>query len=74
MTESRLKMGGMQPCEEGRRCAAPLVEQDFDRFVPLVDCLANRVQKVENIVAPWLWGGEASRLKGRVQCNNLRRA
>jgi hypothetical protein len=68
VTESRLKMGGVQPCKD-TRCPAPLMERDFDRFVPFVDCMASRVQKVDHIVPKWTWGGEASRLQGRVQCS-----
>jgi hypothetical protein len=66
LTESHLKLGGHQPWSHERGCAAPLVERDFDRFVPLVGCLRGRIQNHEHIVPPWVWGGESSRLSARV--------
>jgi hypothetical protein len=64
-TESHLKLGGAQPYSHDRSCAAPLVEVGFDRFVPLVGCLRDRLQNPEHIVPPWVWGGESSRIHGR---------
>lgn len=42
-----------------------LAETNFDRFVPLVPCLADKVQNVKYIVEPWTHGGESSRLMMR---------
>lgn len=36
-------------------------EKDFDRFVPFTSCLAKSVQNPENIVPPWVNGGESTR-------------
>lgn len=34
-----------------------ITEKNFDRFVPLVGCLASTVQNANNIVEPWVRGG-----------------
>ena len=38
-----------------------ITERDFDRFVPLVGCLASAVQNPNNIVEPWVRGGTHTR-------------
>lgn len=42
-------------------CKKTLAEVDYNRFVPLVDCLKNEVQKPDNIIPPWVNGGVMTR-------------
>jgi hypothetical protein len=58
--ESRLKSGGVAPCNTSR-CPAQIEEQQFDRFIPFVPCMQQRVQNVNHIIPSWTWGGEPSR-------------
>jgi len=38
-----------------------LTEKDFDRFVPMIPCLGDNIQKAENIVMPFHQNGTNSR-------------
>ena len=42
-------------------CKKTLAESDYNRFTPLVKCLAGEVQNEKNIVPPWTWGGAPTR-------------
>ena len=42
-----------------------ITERDFDRFIPLVGCLASTVQNPKNIVEPWIRGGVHTRNEQR---------
>ena len=38
-----------------------LSEKDFDRFMPLIQCLNDNVQNPNHIIPQWTWGGEPTR-------------
>lgn len=38
-----------------------LAERDFDRFTPLVGCLAPTIQNPKHIIEPWVRGGQHTR-------------
>lgn len=66
-----LNKGGLIPNIESRMKSADdtsdirdcdkITERDFNRFVPLVGCLANEVQNPRHIVEPWVRGGASTR-------------
>jgi hypothetical protein len=39
-----------------------IAEKDFDRFIPLVQCVKDTVQNADTVVYPWTNGGDNSRL------------
>lgn len=56
--ESRIRNG--DDTSDIRNCDK-IVEHDFDRFTPLVGCMAKSVQNPDNIVEPWTRGGQHTR-------------
>ena len=42
-------------------CKKSLSEINYNRFIPLVDCLKDSVQNADNIVPPWTNGGVMTR-------------
>lgn len=56
--ESRLQQG--DDTTQVRECFR-LTEYDYDRFVPLIPCLADNVQNPKHIIMPWTQGGDNSR-------------
>jgi hypothetical protein len=43
-------------------CAWRLAEKDYDRFVPMIPCLKDNIQNPQNVIPPFAWGGENSRV------------
>jgi len=42
-------------------CKKSIMEVDYDRNIPLVNCLKDEVQNAEHIVPPWTRGGDPTR-------------
>jgi hypothetical protein len=43
------------------RSCDKVVEKNFDRFIPLPQCLARSIQNPQHIIPTWTWGGDATR-------------
>jgi len=60
--ETRLKNGEdtsfIRDCDK-------ISEHDFNRFIPLVGCLATTIQNPEFVIEPWIWGGASTRFDVR---------
>ena len=56
--ESRLKYN--EDSTKWRRCDI-VTEKDFNRFIPMIDCLAGTIQKPENLILPFARGGDFTR-------------
>ena len=66
-----LQNGGLIPNVESRlrngddtsdiRSCDKIVEREYDRFVPLVGCLAGTIQNPKYVVEPWTRGGAQTR-------------